>query len=341
MCPRIAAATINTMQTTVYEIADRVYRLSTCVPEVAPGGFTFNQYLLDGDEPLLFHTGPRRMFPLVSEAVGEGAPGRPAALDQLRPRRGRRVRRDERVAGRRAVGPGAVQRAGLHGVGRRPRRPPAGARHRRQRPRHRRPPHPHDRHPARPARLGGAGDLRRDDRHAALRRPVHPHRRRRRPRARRRPRRARARRRRPVRRHLPHPVDGPRAAGVWPTCRPVRWRSCTVRRSRATARVRCARSPTPTRRGSPPRSRSDDHHGGDRPDHASRGAGPRRGRDGRDGRAAGRPLPRGVGAADRLPGLGRPGDGRARAGDGRGLHGPAADGRDVPRGRQARGRRPD
>ena len=46
------------MQTTVYEIADRVYRLSTCVPEVAPGGFTFNQYLLDGDEPLLFHTGP-------------------------------------------------------------------------------------------------------------------------------------------------------------------------------------------------------------------------------------------------------------------------------------------
>ena len=96
MCPRIAAATINSMQTTVYEIADRVYRLSTCVPEVAPGGFTFNQYLLDGDEPLLFHTGPRRMFPLVAEAVGEGAPGRPAALGQLRPRRGRRVRRDER-----------------------------------------------------------------------------------------------------------------------------------------------------------------------------------------------------------------------------------------------------
>jgi len=79
MCPRIAAATITTMQTTVYEIADRVYRLSTCVPEVAPGGFTFNQYLLDGDEPLLFHTGPRRMFPLVAEAVAKVIP-----VDRLR-----------------------------------------------------------------------------------------------------------------------------------------------------------------------------------------------------------------------------------------------------------------
>jgi flavorubredoxin len=79
MCPRIAAATINSMQTTVYEIADRVYRLSTCVPEVAPGGFTFNQYLLDGDEPLLFHTGPRRMFPLVAEAVAKVIP-----VDRLR-----------------------------------------------------------------------------------------------------------------------------------------------------------------------------------------------------------------------------------------------------------------
>jgi flavorubredoxin len=79
MCPRIAAATINTMQTTVYEIADRVYRLSTCVPDVAPGGFTFNQYLLDGDEPLLFHTGPRRMFPLVAEAVAKVLP-----VDRLR-----------------------------------------------------------------------------------------------------------------------------------------------------------------------------------------------------------------------------------------------------------------
>ena len=35
-----------------------------------PAGFTFNQFLVLGDEPLLFHTGPRRMFPLVQSAVG-------------------------------------------------------------------------------------------------------------------------------------------------------------------------------------------------------------------------------------------------------------------------------
>lgn len=38
------------METSVHEIADGVYRLSTCVPDVAPGGFTFNQYLVDADE---------------------------------------------------------------------------------------------------------------------------------------------------------------------------------------------------------------------------------------------------------------------------------------------------
>lgn len=59
------------MQTNVHEIADGVYRLSTCVPEVAPGGFTFNQYLVDGDEPFLFHTGPRGMFDLVAPAAGQ------------------------------------------------------------------------------------------------------------------------------------------------------------------------------------------------------------------------------------------------------------------------------
>lgn len=58
------------MQTRVAEIADGVFRLSTFVPEVAPpGGLTFNQFLVLGDEPLLFHTGLRRMFPLVREAV--------------------------------------------------------------------------------------------------------------------------------------------------------------------------------------------------------------------------------------------------------------------------------
>jgi flavorubredoxin len=67
------------MQTNVHEIADGVYRLSTNIPDVAPGGFTFNQYLLTGDEPLLFHTGGRQLFPLVSEAVAKVMP-----VDQLR-----------------------------------------------------------------------------------------------------------------------------------------------------------------------------------------------------------------------------------------------------------------
>lgn len=58
------------METKIEEIASGIYRLSTFVPEVAPpAGFTFNQFLILGDEPLLFHTGPRQMFPLVRDAV--------------------------------------------------------------------------------------------------------------------------------------------------------------------------------------------------------------------------------------------------------------------------------
>lgn len=56
--------------TNVHEIAAGVYRISTPVPPSAmPGGFTFNQILLVDEAPLLFHTGLRRMFPLVAEAV--------------------------------------------------------------------------------------------------------------------------------------------------------------------------------------------------------------------------------------------------------------------------------
>jgi flavorubredoxin len=62
------------MQTNVHEISDGIYRLSTTVEEVAPGGFTFNQYLITGDRPGLFHTGARQLFPLVSEAVAKVMP---------------------------------------------------------------------------------------------------------------------------------------------------------------------------------------------------------------------------------------------------------------------------
>ena len=54
--------------TNVHEIAPGIHRISTPVT-VIPGGFTFNQFLVVDDEPLLFHTGPRKMFPLVREAV--------------------------------------------------------------------------------------------------------------------------------------------------------------------------------------------------------------------------------------------------------------------------------
>jgi flavorubredoxin len=58
------------VETKVAEIAAGVYRLSTFIPEVEPGGLSFNQFLIAGDEPLLFHTGMRGLFPLVREAVG-------------------------------------------------------------------------------------------------------------------------------------------------------------------------------------------------------------------------------------------------------------------------------
>jgi flavorubredoxin len=58
------------METKVTEIADGIFRLSTFVPDIAPpAGFVFNQFLVLGDEPLLFHTGLRKMFPLIRDGV--------------------------------------------------------------------------------------------------------------------------------------------------------------------------------------------------------------------------------------------------------------------------------
>ena len=58
------------METRIDEIAPDIFRLSTYVPEVAaPAGFVFNQFLVRGEEPFLFHTGMRQLFPLVSGAV--------------------------------------------------------------------------------------------------------------------------------------------------------------------------------------------------------------------------------------------------------------------------------
>jgi flavorubredoxin len=63
------------MDTTVDEIADGIYRLSTYAPQVAPpAGLTYNVFLILGDEPLLFHTGKRSMFPGVSAAIARLLP---------------------------------------------------------------------------------------------------------------------------------------------------------------------------------------------------------------------------------------------------------------------------
>jgi flavorubredoxin len=55
--------------TNLDEIAPGIYRLSTVVPDIGPNGFTFNQFLLDDEEPLLFHTGHRSMFPSIRDAI--------------------------------------------------------------------------------------------------------------------------------------------------------------------------------------------------------------------------------------------------------------------------------
>jgi flavorubredoxin len=57
------------VHTEIDEIAPEIFRLSTYIPEVGPTGLTFNQFVIRDAEPMLFHTGMRGLFPLVSEAV--------------------------------------------------------------------------------------------------------------------------------------------------------------------------------------------------------------------------------------------------------------------------------
>ena len=61
--------------TNVHEIANGIYRINT--PVSMPGGegqFNFNQYLITDDMPMLFHTGPRRLFPFVRYAISRVMP---------------------------------------------------------------------------------------------------------------------------------------------------------------------------------------------------------------------------------------------------------------------------
>ena len=59
------------METRVAEVAEDIFQLTTHIEEA---NFSFNQYLLRFDEPVLFHTGGRQLFPLVSEAVAKVLP---------------------------------------------------------------------------------------------------------------------------------------------------------------------------------------------------------------------------------------------------------------------------
>jgi flavorubredoxin len=74
-----AGRVLTCMDTQTTEIADGIYRFSTLVPEIGPTGFTFNQYLIDDEQPLLFHTGQRAMFPALAETIAQITP-----LDGLR-----------------------------------------------------------------------------------------------------------------------------------------------------------------------------------------------------------------------------------------------------------------
>jgi len=63
----------------ITEVADHIYRIHTPVTAV-PGGFSFNQYLLaEGEEALIFHTGPRALAPRVIESIAHVVP-----LERLR-----------------------------------------------------------------------------------------------------------------------------------------------------------------------------------------------------------------------------------------------------------------
>ena len=66
---------MNQPATRIDAINESLFRISTAVPaDMVPGGFTFNQYLLVDDAPLLFHTGLRHQFESVAGAISSVLP---------------------------------------------------------------------------------------------------------------------------------------------------------------------------------------------------------------------------------------------------------------------------
>ena len=246
------------METRVDEIADGIFRLSTFVPGIAPpAGFTFNQFLVLGDEPLMFHTGLRKMFALNRDALA-----RIIAPERLRWIAYGHFEADECGAmnewlAAAPAGDRRPRRHRRHGLAQRLRRP-AAARSSRdgevidlgggKRVRFIDTPHtPHG---------WDAGVLYEEiDGHAALRRPLHP--------ARRRAGADLRRHRRPGDRGRgPLPLREPQPRHGRDAPRPRRPRAADARAharavaSPATAPARSGRSPTTTTAGSPARWRS-------------------------------------------------------------------------------------
>ena len=58
------------LTTRIDPVGENFFRITTAMPpELMPGGFTFSQYLLIDEAPLLFHTGQRGLFNSVNEAI--------------------------------------------------------------------------------------------------------------------------------------------------------------------------------------------------------------------------------------------------------------------------------
>lgn len=60
---------MSTINASIDPIADDTYRINIAMPDMIPGGFSFNQYLVVDDMPLLFHTGPKKLFAVVCEQI--------------------------------------------------------------------------------------------------------------------------------------------------------------------------------------------------------------------------------------------------------------------------------
>lgn len=98
------------MNTTVEEVVEGIHRIATHVPEA---DFTFCQYLVVGDDALLFHTGPAQLADLTVKAVGSVIP-----MDRLRWISWGHVENDESGAAERilAAAPNAQVAVGATGA---------------------------------------------------------------------------------------------------------------------------------------------------------------------------------------------------------------------------------